>query len=167
LDYEQRTYGNGGGRRVGIADTRVGIADTFEVTSPIKRRSSMETMEAIIRAGETAWVRVEKGVELAVLSGDPEQPGGSFVIRYRTSREITVPAHCHPQEEHVTVLDGVLEIGFGEVLDPAALVPCEAGAYVHIPAGCRHFTRYVRGTVVQVHGTGPFQTTYIDCPTAG
>ena len=57
-----------------------------------------------------------KGAKMAVVSGNPRQPG-PFVIRLRFPPGYAVPPHSHPSDEHVTVIEGVLSIGMGSVAD--------------------------------------------------
>jgi hypothetical protein len=109
-----------------------------------------------------AWRSILDGAELAVIAGDPEATGSPYVIRFRTTKEIDVPAHWHPEDENITVLEGSFALGLGERFDAAALSDLAAGSYACMPKGLRHFASYGTGTVVQVSGIGPFQTFYID-----
>jgi quercetin dioxygenase-like cupin family protein len=104
---------------------------------------------------------VEPGAEMAVLSGDLTSPSESYVVRFRTQREIVVPPHWHPRDEHITVLTGPFEIGMGKRFDASALYLLESGGYVCVPAEAAHFARYAQGTVIQVHGEGPFEINYV------
>ena len=108
------------------------------------------------------WKPILPEAELAVLSGDPECVGAPFVIRFRTSNEIQVPPHGHPEDEHVTVLQGPFGLGLGEKYDATALGTLPAGSYTLVPKGVRHFASYGAGTIVQVNGIGPFQSIYVD-----
>jgi hypothetical protein len=121
----------------------------------------MQANVLVIRPESITWSPIDDAAEMAVLSGDPEA-NATFTIRYRTFREIIVPPHWHPCDEHITVLDGPFSIGFGESLDPGSLVSLAEGAYVEIPARTAHFTVYGAGTIVQVSGMGPFKTIYVD-----
>lgn len=106
------------------------------------------------------WIQIEPGAEMAILHGSPDSPG-DYVLRFRTSALIDVSAHYHPHEEHITVLEGVFEIGFGDCFDASALTVLAAGAYHFVAAEVRHFARYHPGTVIQIHGPGPFALIYV------
>ena len=108
------------------------------------------------------WTQIQDGAELGVLFGDPDLPGASFTIRFRTSREIRVAPHWHPEDECVTVLDGPFALGFGEVFDAVRLTQLESGAFFCITRSTRHFALYSAGTVIQVSGFGPFKSIYVD-----
>jgi mannose-6-phosphate isomerase-like protein (cupin superfamily) len=103
-----------------------------------------------------AWQPVAEGAERAVLYGDPTHAGG-FVLRFRTVREMSVPLHWHRHDEHITVLAGPFSLSVN-----GARAELEQGSYVVIPAGAHHRTWYGAGTLIQVNGTGPFESIYVD-----
>lgn len=102
------------------------------------------------------WREVLPGVSTSVLAGRPEEPGSPFVVLYRVAIPLVMPTHAHAEEEHVTVIDGTLEIGVGDSFDASALEELGPGSYAVIPGGVRHCMRYAAGSVVQIHGIGPF-----------
>jgi hypothetical protein len=110
------------------------------------------------------WRSILDGAEIAVLAGNPEIAGLPYVIRFRTRREIAVPAHWHPEDENITVLEGPFALGLGECFAQDALKKLPTGSYAYVPKETRHFASYGVGTVVQVSGVGPFQTFYVDPP---
>jgi uncharacterized RmlC-like cupin family protein len=73
-----------------------------------------------------------------------------------------VPAHWHPTVENITVLSGVLQMGMGEKLDPSMATRLPAGGFMHLPARATHSVWTTQETVIQVHGMGPFEITYIN-----
>lgn len=103
-----------------------------------------------------AWQSIADGAERAVLYGDPAH-AGNFVIRFRTSRETSIPLHWHRHDEHITVLSGPFSLSVN-----GARNELEPGSYVVIPAGAHHCTCYGAGTVIQVNGIGPFESIYVD-----
>ncbi|MGH9603938.1 MAG: cupin domain-containing protein [Terriglobales bacterium] len=108
------------------------------------------------------WTPLFLGLERAVVSGDPAKPGVPFVMRLRASKGAQVPAHYHPVDENVTVLAGRLRLGKGDKYDAKALHAMTAGSYSFMPANMRHFGRFAPGTVVQIHGVGPFTITFVN-----
>ncbi len=103
-----------------------------------------------------AWQAVAEGAERAVLYGDLAH-AGSFVLRFRTGREMSVPLHWHRHDEHITVLSGPFGLAVNGVRNEL-----EAGSYVVIPAGAHHSTCYGAVTLIQVSGIGPFESIYVD-----
>jgi len=102
------------------------------------------------------------GAQLAVLEGDPAKAGAPFTIRAKFPDGYQVPPHWHPTDENVTVLAGTLGMGLGESFDPAKGHEMTAGSYFRTPKGLRHFAWAKGETVIQVHGVGPFEVTYVN-----
>jgi quercetin dioxygenase-like cupin family protein len=102
-----------------------------------------------------------RGVEFAVIEGDPSQ-AGPFTIRLRFPAGYRIPAHSHPAIEHVTVLSGVFGIGMGDEFDDDEGRAMPAGSFIVMPVGHNHFAWTEAETVVQLHGIGPWGITYVD-----
>lgn len=101
------------------------------------------------------------GAEIAVLSGNPFADG-QFVLRLKFPAGYDVPAHIHSGDELITVISGEFNIGHGEKLDREAATLMTAGGFVEMPAGHPHFAWTSAETIVQIHGPGPFDITYMD-----
>jgi quercetin dioxygenase-like cupin family protein len=97
----------------------------------------------------------------AVVAGDPSKPG-PFVIRAKLPDGYKVPSHSHPDDENVTVLSGTLMAGKGDKLGADSAVALPTGSFVRMPKGMHHFVWAKGETVIQIHGTGPFQITYVN-----
>jgi quercetin dioxygenase-like cupin family protein len=119
----------------------------------------------IVTAADIKWMDgppfLPTGVKLAVLEGDPSK-AGPFTIRLQAPAGYKIPAHTHPTAEHITVISGTFHIGMGEKLDEAAGQEMSPGSFAVMPAGMKHFAWMSAETVVQVHGTGPFQIKYVN-----
>ena len=102
------------------------------------------------------------GAQAAVLAGDPSKAGEPFTIRAKFPDGYKVPPHWHPTDEHVAVLQGTLLIGMGERFDVAAARELPVGGFAKMPKGVRHYAQARGETVIQVHGTGPFELTYVN-----
>jgi len=113
-------------------------------------------MNALPSPASIEWTEVWPGVMKSVLAGKPEQAGSPFVVLYRTSAPVEISAHSNPSEERVTVLHGCVELGLGE--PGGAVQELGPGSYAVIPGGVPHSIRYREGSLVQVHGVGPFDT---------
>jgi quercetin dioxygenase-like cupin family protein len=105
------------------------------------------------------------GAEIAVLSGNPFAEG-QFVLRLKFPEGYEVPAHIHSGDELITVISGEFNVGHGEKLDRGAATALTAGGFVEMPAGHPHFAWMGAETIVQIHGPGPFDITYIDAADA-
>src|SRR6267378_1362899 len=91
---------------------------------------SQHTHSAIlIPAEQVDWVRQSNECESAVLLGDPDASGEFYVMRYRIVAACDVPAHWHPEDEHVTVIAGEVSVGFGESFATDVLCPLARGSF--------------------------------------
>lgn len=103
-----------------------------------------------------------EGWDLAVLHGDPTGTEGPVVLRLRFPAGYEIPAHSHPSFEHVVVMSGSLYLGMGEELDRSDAARLDAGGFFAIPAAAPHYAWTEEETVIQVNGTAPFETDYVD-----
>jgi anti-sigma factor ChrR (cupin superfamily) len=102
------------------------------------------------------------GRQRAQMYGDSTR-GGAWVDRVKMPAGVSVPAHTHPHDELVTVIEGTWYLGQGERFDQARLKGYPAGSFIVIPAGVPHFIAAKDGAViVQLGGNGKFGTDYLD-----
>src|SRR5947209_14389073 len=74
-----------------------------------------------------------KGVQIAVLAGDPGKKG-PFVVRLKIPAGLKVRAHQHPSAEAVTVISGDFRFGMGDKLDESKAEKLGPGGFVVLPA---------------------------------
>ncbi len=119
----------------------------------------------LVKADDLKWIDgppgLPAGVKIAVLAGDPGKPG-PFVLRAKMPDGYKVPPHWHPTVENVTVISGTFHMGKGEKFDAQAAEILTAGGFASMPKGMRHFTYTSGETIIQVHGTGPFEINYVN-----
>jgi quercetin dioxygenase-like cupin family protein len=99
------------------------------------------------------------GAMVAVLEGDPAKEG-FFTMRIKMPDGYRVPPHWHSQQERVTVLSGVLNLGAGGIFDAAAAQALPAGTYSSMPPRMTHFGWMTGETVLQLSTMGPWTVTY-------
>ena len=118
-----------------------------------------------LTADEVRWFTppyYNDGRQRAHLFGDSSQ-GGTWIDRVKIPGGARVFAHTHPQDELVTVIEGIWYLGEGAKFDPAKLKGYPAGSFIVIPAGIPHFVAAKESTVVvQLSGIGKFQTDYLE-----
>lgn len=102
-----------------------------------------------------------KGAKVAILDGDPFKPG-PYVIRLKMPPGYKVPPHWHSRAENVTVISGMLALGMGDKLDEKAARALKPGGFHAIGPQVHHYAFSKGGAVVQIHGEGPFDITYIN-----
>jgi len=124
-----------------------------------------ETKHVAVKPDALQWGPAPPGLpagsQVAVLSGDPTK-AGPYVMRAKMPDGYTVSPHWHPTDENITVLSGTFLIGEGESFDASKLEEMPAGSFVRMPKTMRHFAKFKGETVIQLHGTGPFEITYVN-----
>jgi quercetin dioxygenase-like cupin family protein len=101
-----------------------------------------------------------RGAKFAVLEGDPGA-SGIYTIRLRLPNHYVIKPHFHPTDEEVTVLSGTLVVGMGDSVHSKGAQRLTAGGFITAPKDAHHFAVARGVTIVQVHGEGPFQITYV------
>jgi quercetin dioxygenase-like cupin family protein len=101
------------------------------------------------------------GAQLTVLSGDPGA-SGPYVLRAKLPTGYTVPPHTHPTDENVTVISGTLHFAMGGKLDKSKGDAVKTGGFFRAEKGMQHYAWATEPTVIQVHGIGPFDITYVN-----
>jgi len=117
---------------------------------------------AVVTPAQLVWKPLIPGVEMAVVSGDPNKAGGLYVIRIRTKGQVKVPPHWHPTDEHVTVLVGSFLMAHGDKYDASKLIDLKPGAHAMMPAKMPHFGLHKAGNVVEVYGEAPFVVNFVN-----
>ncbi len=112
-------------------------------------------------AWKDAPVSLPKGAQVAVLRGDPAQPG-LFTMRLKFPAGYIVSPHWHTADEHVTVISGTLYIGAGEKYSAREVEAIRPGTLMVMPATHRHFAHFREETVLQLHGLGPWVVNYVN-----
>jgi ChrR-like protein with cupin domain len=125
-----------------------------------------EPAHVIVRPENVTWgpapPKLPAGAQFARISGDASMPGEPYVFRARLPDGYRVPPHWHPMDEHVTVIQGVFKFGFGSTFDGAAIRELPAGSYVMLPKNAPHYNVMKGETVLQFHGVGPYDLTYVN-----
>ncbi len=108
------------------------------------------------------WSSYASGIEMAVLSGDPNASGGLYTIRLKMVDGNQIAPHWHPEDESVTVLSGTLQVGMGDKFDATALKSLPAGSHALVPKDMRHYAKASGATIIEVYGQGPFKINYVN-----
>jgi hypothetical protein len=97
----------------------------------------------------------------ATVSGDPTKSGALYVIRIHSEAGYIIMPHTHPEDENITVVKGSWALGMGDRFNPDALETMEVGTYGLVAKKMPHFAFSKTDAIVQVHGIGPFTTTWV------
>ena len=87
---------------------------------------------------------------------------GPFVVRLKMPAGYKIAPHWHSQAEDLTVISGAFNIGSGDTMDKAHAHQLNAGGFRYLPATAHHYAYANTVTVLQIHGEGPFNITYIN-----
>jgi len=101
------------------------------------------------------------GVPAAIVTGDPTKEG-LYVIRLKIPAGYKIPAHTHPQDEHLTVISGSLYFALRGKLDEAKAKAVKAYGNAQAAKRMPHFAFTTEETIIQVHGLGPQRITFVD-----
>jgi ketosteroid isomerase-like protein len=137
------------------------VEDIFNAdTAPPESPQHIVTTTAAIAWGDPP-PGLPAGAKVAVMSGDPSQPG-PFVIRAQLPAGYKVAPHWHPTTENLTILSGTLSVGMGDKFDAASMQDLGSGGFVRLPGAMRHYVVTKGATTIQIHGMGPFAINYVD-----
>jgi len=118
-----------------------------------------------IRSEDVEWkpfAAFPPDVRLAVLVGDPREPG-PYVIRVKVPMGTRLMPHKHPEDRIYTVISGVFYIGLGETFDETRLSAFAPGSLVVLPGNQPHFHWAKSGEyITQVSAIGPLGLEYVD-----
>lgn len=107
---------------------------------------------------------------LAVLVGDPSQPG-PYVTRVKLPAGTRMMPHKHAEDRIYTVMSGTFYIGLGEKFDGDRMMAYPPGSVIILPGETWHFHWAKSGEyVTQVAAVGPLGLEYLnprDDPRAG
>lgn len=101
------------------------------------------------------------GIETVVLKGNPTK-AGLYTLMLRVAPNVRIQAHSHKDDRVATVVKGTWYFGYGEKFDEASLKPLGPGSFYTEPPGVAHFAMTREEVVLQITGTGPSSTTYVD-----
>jgi uncharacterized RmlC-like cupin family protein len=145
---------------VAIAVTSIFIGSTFAQDTKASEDAHVVKSPSDVKWGDGP-PSLPKGLQAAVLHGDPGK-AAPYTLLLKMPAGYKVPAHWHSQDENVTVISGEFYAGMGDKLDAAKSMGLKPGAYVFMPAKMHHYAFAKGPTVIQIHGSGPFDINYID-----
>ena len=144
---------------------RVSLITGLFLTSLLPLPATAADEHAVVSPDNLKWGAAPPafpiGAQIAVLSGDPAKEG-LYVVRLKVPAGYKVPAHVHPNDEHVTVISGTFNIGMGDKLDEKKGDAIKAGGFARAPKDLQHYAWVTEDTIVQLHGMGPQGITYVN-----
>jgi hypothetical protein len=101
------------------------------------------------------------GAKFTVIEGPLDKPV-PFTIRILFPPNYKVPAHWHPNIEHVTVISGTINMGMGDKLDEKKTMALPVGSLAIMQPKVNHYFWTKEGAITQAHGVGPFAINYVN-----
>ena len=113
-------------------------------------------------AGGSVGTSGNAGTQTVILKGDPTKPG-LYTMLLRVGPNTKIESHAHPDDRVATVISGTWYFGYGRQFNESGLKMLPAGSVYTEPPNTNHFalTR-AEGVTIQITGTGPSGTTYVD-----
>jgi ChrR-like protein with cupin domain len=105
--------------------------------------------------------QLAKGIQLAVLAGDPSKTG-PYTVRLKWPSGSKIGPHWHPADVNVTVMSGNFGIGVGDKFEKSEGKLVKPGGYFLEPEGMHHYAWADGVTVIQLHGEGPLVINYVN-----
>lgn len=119
----------------------------------------LSTLLLVIQAFSPVWKdappSMPKGTQMAVLEGNPQQPG-LFTIRLKVPAGAKIAPHTHPRPERVTVLSGKVTVTIG-----GKSSTFKSGGFYVNPPDEPHSLVFERDSVLQLTCEGPWVLTYV------
>ena len=104
---------------------------------------------------------IPPGAKFALIEG-PLNEAVPFTFRVKFPANYKIPAHWHPNIEHVTVLSGTYNFGTGDKFDKEKTKALPPGSTVINQPKTNHFAWTGEETEIQVHGVGPWSINYVN-----
>jgi len=136
------------------------------ITAVAAQPPAMEADHIALSPGDVKWMPappvLPKGVQIAVLSGNPFAEGFS-TVRLKIPANTVFAPHWHPTAESFTVLSGKLFVGMGDSVDREHSRGMGAMGFVSLPAMHHHYA-YTEGAgaIIDLSFYGPFQIHYVN-----
>jgi quercetin dioxygenase-like cupin family protein len=151
--------------RMFLAALAVGASSIAATAQAPQAPAAAPPAHVTLTPGDIKWgpapPTIPPGPMVAVMAGDPGGTG-PFTIRIKFPDGFRMPAHWHPTDENITVLQGTFRAGMGDAYSEAGLKDFPVGSFIKMPKEMRHFAGAKGETIVQVHAQGPFVLNYVN-----
>jgi quercetin dioxygenase-like cupin family protein len=110
--------------------------------------------------GTGTWIEAPSslppGTRMMLLEGSPASDG-FFTMRVMVPAGARLQPHWHPGDERVTILSGLVRVGFGDRYDESTMTTFGPGSFYLNPARSHHYVWVVEDTEMQLTGIGPWE----------
>jgi quercetin dioxygenase-like cupin family protein len=134
------------------------LAAAVLLASPMAARADDPT-HGVTAADKMAWGLLDpkqpKGIQVAVLYGDPTKPG-PFGLRLKIPANLEIGSHSHSGTEYITVVSGKAKVSWGLKADVMGGDDLGPGSFFWMKSGDHHDLKAIEETIVDLNSTGPF-----------
>jgi len=124
------------------------------------KRLTLAEVDALSRSSGGAGTSGLNGVQITVLSGNPNAPG-PYAFEIRVPAHTRIAAHRHRDDRNAIVVSGQWHFGYGDAASDAAAITIGPGGFYTEPAGANHFAfTGDESAIVYITGYGPTDTVY-------
>jgi quercetin dioxygenase-like cupin family protein len=125
----------------------------------------------IIKPEEVKWPPSAAGaagtsgvgaIQTVVLKGDPSKAGLYTMLLRVSAPNVRIQAHAHADDRIATVIKGTWYFSYGDKFDETRLVALPPGSVYAEPPNVNHFAMTKGEVIIQITGTGPSATKYVD-----
>ena len=145
-----------------ICSATASFGQTRPAPAPKTSAALIDTTRPIMQAEEVAL----KGT--TPVFSDPSK-AGPYILRMRLAANQAARPHYDDQDRFVTVLEGTLWVGKGDVFNPGILMPIREGGVMYLPANTHYFL--VAGgeadVLLQITGNGPVKSVHTEVDAKG
>ncbi len=146
-----------------------GLIFTSCTEEPSKEIGVMEFPEGeiqlVVRGKEIDWKPTPPGLppnaQIAILEGSPKK-ADMFTVRFRMTGEFFMPAHTHPKDERVTIIEGNAYVAFGKDVSKKEATKFGPGDYYINKREEIHTVWADSGCVLQITGIGPWEAHFVE-----
>lgn len=121
-------------------------------------------VQHVVLAKEIQWIpcppNLPKGCEMCILEGSPRSKD-LFTLRFKINSDFYMPAHTHPKDERVTLIQGKAYVAFGEDATRDNAKEFGPGDYYVNARNAIHSVWADSSTIIQITGIGPWEANYI------
>jgi len=133
--------------------------------------ASAQDPRKMIKLDEVKWPPPATGaagtsgvgaIQTVVLKGDPSKAGLYTLMLRIADPNVRIQAHSHSDDRIATVIKGTWYFGYGDAFDEAHLTALPAGSVYAEPPNVNHYAMTKGEVIIQITGTGPSATKYIE-----
>jgi quercetin dioxygenase-like cupin family protein len=150
--------------RVSATSLRLSLVAIFLLATACTTKESAPagTDLKIERFTALKWSPALPGVEVAILSGNPEAAGQPYSLLIKCADGAGTKPHTHPTDGSAVILRGTYVLSVEGASASATPQELSVGDYVYVPKNVRHSDACKGETILYAHGLGPLDFKWVN-----